>query len=139
MGDRHQKPASATLTPAPKGQRFSYIRVSSTDQNLARQRSMIGQVDKEFLDEVSARSRAARPGLERCIDYLRDHDELIVASIDRLARSLVDLRGISDLVFPREIILWAVRWYCRYKVSYQDFVGEMVGRGVPVEQRAIYR
>lgn len=87
----------------------------------------------------AARSRADRPGLERCIDYLRDHDELIVASIDRLARSLVDLRGISDLVFPREIILWAVRWYCRYKVSYQDFVGEMVGRGVPVEQRAIYR
>ena len=79
-------------------QRFSYIRVSSADQNLARQRAMIGDVDKEFLDEVSARSRADRPGLEQCIDYLRDHDELHVASIDRLARSLVDLRSIIDQI-----------------------------------------
>lgn len=83
---------------SPRGQRFSYIRVSSTDQNLARQRNMIGAVDKEFVDEVSAKSSAGRPGLERCIDYLRDHDELYVASIDRLARSLVDLRAIIDQI-----------------------------------------
>lgn len=82
----------------PVGQRFSYIRVSSADQNLARQREMIGPVDKEFLDKLSARSRAERPGLENCIDYLRDHDELIVASVDRLARSLVDLRSIIDKI-----------------------------------------
>lgn len=97
-------PATAALVaPAPPathpvGQRFSYIRVSSADQNLARQRDMIGPVNKEFLDQVSARSRADRPGLEYCIDYLRDHDELIVASIDRLARSLVDLRAIIDQI-----------------------------------------
>lgn len=82
--------------PGPRGQCFSYIRVSSTDQNLGRQRESVGPVDKEFVDELSARSRADRPGLERCLDYLRDHDELRVASIDRLARSLVDLRSIID-------------------------------------------
>lgn len=91
-------PTPAALVQAPKGQRFSYLRVSSTDQNLARQRAMIGAVDKEFIDELSARSRAHRPGLDNCIDYLRDHDELYVASIDRLARSLVDLRGIIDQI-----------------------------------------
>ena len=91
-------PTPAALVPTPKGQRFSYLRVSSTDQNLARQRAMIGDVTKEFIDELSARSRANRPGLDNCIDYLRDHDELYVASIDRLARSLVDLRGIIDQI-----------------------------------------
>lgn len=91
-------PTTVAAAPAPKVQRFSYIRVSSADQNLARQRAMIGDVDKEFIDEVSARSRTNRPGLERCIDYLRDHDELVVASIDRLARSLVDLRSIIDQI-----------------------------------------
>lgn len=99
-------PAPSTTAPEapappatqPTGQRFSYIRVSSADQNLARQREMIGPVDKEFLDKLSARSRSERPGLERCIDYLRDHDELYVASIDRLARSLVDLRSIIDRI-----------------------------------------
>lgn len=102
-------PAPSTTAPAapeppttqPKGQRFSYIRVSSADQNLGRQREMIGTVDKEFLDKLSARSRSERPGLERCIDYLRDHDELYVASIDRLARSLVDLRSIIDQIIAK--------------------------------------
>ncbi|AJK70110.1 recombinase family protein [Corynebacterium marinum] len=89
---------AALILEASKVQRFSYLRVSSADQNLARQRAMIGDVNKEFIDEVSARSRADRPGLERCIDYLRDHDELHVASIDRLARSLVDLRFIIDAI-----------------------------------------
>lgn len=78
------------------GQTVSYIRVSSTDQNLGRQREAIGAVDKEFVDKLSAKSRAARPGLEACINYLRDNDELKVTSIDRLARSLVDLRNIID-------------------------------------------
>nr|WP_281167727.1 recombinase family protein [Corynebacterium lubricantis] len=57
--------ATTPESPAihPIGQRFSYIRVSSADQNLARQREMIGKVDKEFRDEVSAKSRADRPGL----------------------------------------------------------------------------
>lgn len=91
-----------TPTPTPKttdlGQRVGYVRVSSTDQNLARQREAIGAVDREFVDELSARSRAQRPGLEECISYLRNHDELVVASIDRLARSLVDLRTIIDQI-----------------------------------------
>ena len=108
-------PKQETPTSTPKGQRFSYIRVSSTDQNLARQREMVGPVDKEFCDELSARSRVDRPGLERCLDYLRDHDELRVASIDRLARSLVDLRctwmcvpssiGCARLISPRSASL----------------------------------
>ena len=57
-----------------------------------------GEVDKEFLHELSARSRANRPGLDSCIDYLRDHDELYVASVGRLARPLVDLRGMIDQI-----------------------------------------
>lgn len=97
-----EPPAAHPPVVSAPGQRFSYIRVSSADQNLARQRDMIGAVDKEFVDEVSAQSRAGRPGLERCIDYLRDHDELYVASIDRLARSLVDLRSIIDQITAKE-------------------------------------
>jgi len=81
-----------------RGQNVAYLRVSSKDQNLARQREAIGQVDREFIDELSARTRAHRPGLEDCIAYLRDGDGLHVASIDRLARSLVDLRNVIDQI-----------------------------------------
>lgn len=96
------QPATTPTQPAPKatasGQRVGYLRVSSTDQNLARQREALGVLDREFVDELSARSRAHRPGLEECVAYLRTGDELVVASIDRLARSLVDLRTIIDQV-----------------------------------------
>jgi len=45
----------------------------------------------------------------------------------------------SGRYFPREVILWAVRWYCRYGVSYRDLKGMMTERGVPVDHTTIYR
>ena len=41
--------------------------------------------------------------------------------------------------FPRDIILWAVRWYCRYGLSYRDLEEMMTERGVPVDHSTIYR
>lgn len=35
--------------------------------------------------------------------------------------------------FEGEIVLWAVRWYCRYGVSYRDLEQMMGERGVPVD------
>ena len=43
----------------------------------------------------------------------------------------------SGRQFPREIILWAVRWYCRYGVSYRDLEEMMTERGVPVDHTTI--
>lgn len=82
----------------PHGQKVSYLRVSSADQNLARQRDTIGVVDQEFSDHISARSRNDRQGLTDCINYLRAGDTLHVASIDRLARSLVDLKELISQI-----------------------------------------
>jgi len=41
--------------------------------------------------------------------------------------------------FQGEVILWAVRWYCRYGVSYRDLEHMMGERGVPVDHSTIYR
>ena len=38
-----------------------------------------------------------------------------------------------------EIVLWAVRWYCRYGVSYRDLEQMMGERGVSVDHSTIYR
>ncbi|MBV8675120.1 MAG: IS6 family transposase [Acidobacteriaceae bacterium] len=37
--------------------------------------------------------------------------------------------------FCGEVILWAVRWYCRYGVSYRDLKEMLHERGVEVDQR----
>ncbi|GAA5658358.1 hypothetical protein Brsp06_04742 [Brucella sp. NBRC 13694] len=39
--------------------------------------------------------------------------------------------------FRGEIILWAVRWYCRYGISYRDLEQMMGERGVPVDHSTI--
>ena len=41
--------------------------------------------------------------------------------------------------FRGEIVLWAVRWYCRYPISYRDLEAMMTGRGVAVDHSTIYR
>lgn len=78
------------------GQRVGYKRVSTVDQNSARQLDGI-QLDKCFEDKASGKD-TLRPKLQAAISYCRDADTLVVHSMDRLARSLVDLRHIvSDL------------------------------------------
>ena len=82
-----------------RGQRVGYIRVSTVEQNNQRQKELLnasGRIDRFFEDKISGRTKTARPGLVECMAYVRDGDELVVSSIDRLARSLTDLRGIVD-------------------------------------------
>jgi DNA invertase Pin-like site-specific DNA recombinase len=74
------------------GQRVGYQRVSTLDQNTARQLDGI-QLDKVFTDKASGKD-ANRPELARAIDYVREADTLVVHSMDRLARNLEDLRRI---------------------------------------------
>ena len=68
-----------------------YIRVSSQGQNTARQLAGI-TLDKEFVDMVTG-SNKDRDGLKECMAYVREGDQLLVDSIDRLARNLQDLQG----------------------------------------------
>lgn len=41
--------------------------------------------------------------------------------------------------FNYEIIIWAVRWYCKYGISYRELEEMMEERGVKVDHTTIYR
>jgi IS6 family transposase len=41
--------------------------------------------------------------------------------------------------YPKDVILWAVRWYCRYGVSYRELEEMLTERGVSVDHTTIYR
>ena len=71
--------------------KVGYRRVSSIDQNLDRQ-DMSG-VDRVFEDKASGKD-TDRVALQEMIAFVRSGDEVIVHSIDRLARDLRDLQGI---------------------------------------------
>jgi DNA invertase Pin-like site-specific DNA recombinase len=74
------------------GQRIGYQRVSTVDQNTARQLDGV-ELDKIFTDHASGKD-TNRPELARAVDYVREGDTLVVHSMDRLARNLEDLRRI---------------------------------------------
>lgn len=71
--------------------KVGYRRVSSNEQNLDRQ-ELIG-CDKVFEEKVSGASKE-RKALKDMIDWVREGDEVLVWSIDRLARDLRDLQDI---------------------------------------------
>ena len=70
--------------------KIGYRRVSSEDQNLDRQDFVC---DKMFEEKVSGAKRD-RDALTAMIEFAREGDEVIVWSIDRLARDLRDLQDI---------------------------------------------
>ncbi len=71
----------------------AYLRVSSTDQNLERQRDIVKDGMKVFEDKCSG-STTNRPGLTALLDWVREGDTVHVHSIDRMARNLFDLQGL---------------------------------------------
>jgi len=75
-----------------KGQFVGYIRVSTADQNIDRQSEQI-EADRVFIDRVSGKD-LERPELRAMLDYVREGDTVVVASMDRLARNVDDLRRI---------------------------------------------
>lgn len=72
------------------GQRVGYVRVSTIDQNTARQLEGI-QLDRIFTDKASGKD-TQRPELARLLEFVREGDTVVVHSMDRLARNLDDLR-----------------------------------------------
>jgi len=83
------------------GKTVGYKRVSTVDQNTVRQLDGV-LVDKCFEDKVSGKN-TGREGLQACLDYLRDGDELVVHSMDRLSRSLPDLLRVVDELTKRGV------------------------------------
>jgi DNA invertase Pin-like site-specific DNA recombinase len=81
------------------GKRIGYVRVSSIDQNEARQVEALADlnIDKVFTDKASGKN-TQRPQLQAALDYMRDGDVMVVPSMDRLARNMRDLQNlVADL------------------------------------------
>lgn len=87
------------------GQRVAYVRVSSLDQNPDRQLEAVGECHRVFLDrEQGSHERlSSRAQLEELIQYVREGDHVVVASMDRLARSVIDLNTITQRIVAKGV------------------------------------
>lgn len=84
------------------GQIVAYVRVSSVDQNTARQTFEGVTVAKTFTDHCSGGTRN-RPALTEMLEYVREGDTIVCHSIDRLARDLQDLMHLVQTLTGRGV------------------------------------
>jgi transposase, IS6 family len=52
---------------------------------------------------------------------------------------MTDARAFRGFRFPAEVILWAVRWYLQFPISYRDLERMLADRGAEVDHTSMYR
>lgn len=84
-----------------------YARVSSTGQSLDVQLDKLDRAGctRVFSEKRSGRQVDNRPELRRCLEFLRDGDVLVIARLDRMARSVLDLAKIAELLQRKGVAL----------------------------------
>ena len=77
--------------------KVGYIRVSTIEQNEARQEILMEQlgVERVYMDKMSGKSKD-RPQLQEMMQYVREGDIVIVESISRFARNTKDLLSLIE-------------------------------------------
>lgn len=86
--------------------KVSYIRVSTVEQNEARQMEAMKDkgIEKYFIEKVSAKD-TNRPQLKEMLEYVREGDIVYIHDFSRLARSTKDLLEIVETLNKKGVIL----------------------------------
>ena len=108
------------------GRLIGYARVSTSDQDLSLQLDALrdaGCGDEQiYLDRVSG-ARAARLGLQACLEALGPGDTLVVWRLDRLGRSMVHLVTLIEELLQRQV---RFRSLCDGAIDTTTASGELV-------------
>ena len=84
--------------------KVGYVRVSTEEQNTARQEIIMEQlgVEKVFIDKMSGKN-TDRPQLNAMLDFVREGDAVVVESISRFARSTRDLLNLVNGLKDKQV------------------------------------
>ena len=84
--------------------KIGYVRVSTEEQNTARQEIMLRElgVDELFVDRASGKN-ADRPELNRMMNFVRRGDTVIVESISRFARNTRDRLDLVERLTEKQV------------------------------------
>ena len=77
--------------------KVGYVRISTREQNTARQDVLMEQlgVERVYTDKLSGKN-TERPELQKMMDFVREGDVVVVESFSRFARNLRDLLDLAE-------------------------------------------
>ena len=86
--------------------RIAYVRVSTLEQNQARQLEALERynIEKWFTEKISAKD-TNRPKLQELLEFVREGDIVHIHDFSRLARSTKDLLDIVELLHKKGVAL----------------------------------
>ncbi len=90
--------------------RFAYVRVSTTDQNTARQIDALKAhgIDEWYEEKVSGKD-TNRPELKAMLSFVRKGDVIYIESISRLARNTLDFLQIVETLKEKQVGLVSLK------------------------------
>ncbi|HGD2217678.1 TPA: recombinase family protein [Streptococcus agalactiae] len=77
--------------------KIGYARISSSDQNLARQLEQLKNVDRIFQEAMSGADKN-RPQLQAMLNFIREGDIVIVTELERLGRNNQQLTEVMNCI-----------------------------------------
>ena len=90
---------------------IAYVRVSSADQNEARQLEALKKfsIDKWFSEKISGKNVDDRQQLRDLLDWVREGDTVYVHDFSRLARNTKDLLSIIEQLTAKKVHLISLK------------------------------
>lgn len=90
--------------------KIGYIRVSSIEQNLTRQRKQLEQLgmDKIYEEKVSGVTMA-RMELQKMLEYIKEGDTIYVTDLTRITRSTKDLFSLIEIIKAKKVNLKSLK------------------------------
>lgn len=104
--------------------RIGYVRVSSLGQNTARQLEGL-ELERVFTDKASGKD-THRPQLEQLLSYVREGDTVVVHSLDRLGRNLLDLQSLVQQLTGKGVTVEFIKEHMVFKPGEQDSMSTLL-------------
>ena len=88
------------------GAKLGYVRVSTVEQNEARQVEALEKagVERWYIEKISGKNME-RPELQKLLDYAREGDTVLIHDLSRISRNLADLLALMKDFDQRGITL----------------------------------
>lgn len=90
--------------------KIGYIRVSSIEQNLTRQRKQLQELGMDYIyEEKVSGVTMARVELQKMLEHIKDGDTIYVTDLTRITRSTKDLFTLIEIIKAKKVNLKSLK------------------------------